>query len=68
MKLSAKGGVSHPSGGIAGLAGKVSRDRGYRSDTIAIPRDMGPLRLGSSKRHLSKGAPLNFTRILLEFH
>ena len=25
------------------MAGKVSRDRGYRSDTIAISRDMGPL-------------------------
>ena len=23
---------------------KVARDRGYRSDTIAISRDMGPLR------------------------
>ena len=29
--------------GIAGMAEKVSRDRGYRSDTIAISRDMGPL-------------------------
>ena len=26
------------------MAEKVSRDRGYRSDTIAISRDMGPLR------------------------
>ena len=26
------------------MAEKVSRDRGYRSDTIAILRDMGPLR------------------------
>ena len=28
------------------MAEKVSRDRGYRSDTIAISRDMGPLREG----------------------
>ena len=26
------------------MAEKVSRDRGYRSDTIAISRDMVPLR------------------------
>ena len=26
------------------MAEKVSRDRGYRSDSIAISRDMGPLR------------------------
>ena len=32
-----------PSWEIAAMAGKVSRDRGYRSDTIAISRDMGPL-------------------------
>ena len=25
------------------MAEKVSRDRGYRSDTIALSRDMGPL-------------------------
>ena len=25
------------------MAEKVSRDRGYRSDSIAISRDMGPL-------------------------
>ena len=28
------------------MAEKVSRDRGYRSDTIAISRDMGPLSFG----------------------
>ena len=33
-----------PCWGIAGMAEKVSRDRGYRSDTIAkISHDMGPL-------------------------
>ena len=26
------------------MAQKVSRDRGYRSDSIAVSRDMGPLR------------------------
>ena len=34
-----------PCWGIAGMAEKVSRDRGYRSDAIAISRDMGPLSL-----------------------
>ena len=28
------------------MAEKVLRDRGYRSDTIATSRDMGPLREG----------------------
>ena len=37
--------------GIAGMAEKVSRDRGYRSDTIAISRDMGPL---SFRRRVSR--------------
>ena len=31
------------------MAEKVSRDRGYRSDTIAISRDMGPLRVGEEE-------------------
>ena len=44
VKQGTKGGVSHPVGGIAGMAEKVSRDRGYRSETIALSRDMGPLR------------------------
>ena len=39
-----RGGIA-PCWGIAGMAEKVSRDRGYRSDTIAISRDMGPLSL-----------------------
>ena len=30
--------------GIAGMAKKVSRDRGNRSDAIAISRDTRPLR------------------------
>ena len=37
-----RGGIA-PCWGIAGIAEKISRDRGYRSDTIAISRDMGPL-------------------------
>ena len=35
-----QGGGIAPSWGIAAMAEKVSRDRGYRSDTIAISRDM----------------------------
>ena len=31
------------------MAEKVSRDRGYRSDTIAVSRDMGPLRLQTKR-------------------
>ena len=47
VKLSTKGGVSQHFGS-ANLPKKVSRDMGYRSDSIAISRDMGPLssRLG----------------------
>ena len=37
------GGIA-PCWGIAGMAEKVLRDSGYRSDTIAISHDMGPLR------------------------
>ena len=35
-------GVSHRFGGVL-ISLKVSRDMGYRSDSIAISRDMGPL-------------------------
>ena len=38
-------GVSHHFGGVLISLKKVSRDIGYRSDSIAISRDMGPLRL-----------------------
>ena len=38
-----RGGIA-PSWGAANLPEKVSRDMGYRSDGIAISRDMGPLR------------------------
>ena len=41
-----QGEVSHHFGGSADLPEKVSRDMGYRSDSIAISRDMGPLREG----------------------
>ena len=43
-KLSTKGRVSHHFGGVPDLPWKVSRDMGYRSDSIAISRNMGPLR------------------------
>ena len=44
VKLSAKGGVTHPFGQLY-LPEKASRDIGYRSDSIAISRDMGLLSL-----------------------
>ena len=37
-----RGGIA-PFGGSVNLPQKVLRDMGYRSDSIAIPRDMGPL-------------------------
>ena len=40
-----QGGGIAPFWGSANLPEKVSRDMGYRSDSIAISRDMGPLRL-----------------------
>ena len=43
VKLSAKGGVSHHFGGVL-TSLKKYRGMGYRSDSIAISRDMGPLR------------------------
>ena len=53
QKKAPSGGIA-PCWGIAGLAEKVSRDRGYRSDTIAISRDMGPLRKGESLQKISE--------------
>ena len=44
VKLSTKGGGIAPFRGSANLPEKVSRDMGYRSDSIAVSRDMGPLR------------------------
>ena len=40
-----QGGGIAPFWGSANLPEKVSRDMGYRSDSIAVSRDMGPLRL-----------------------
>ena len=45
------------------MAEKVSRDRGYRSDTIARSRDMGPL---STK--LREGLRAQDSRTLANFH
>ena len=42
VKLIAKGGIA-PFWGSANLPEKVSRDMGYRSDSIAVSREMGPL-------------------------
>ena len=44
VKNKAPSGGSAPCWGTTGMAEKVSRDRGYRSDTIAISCDIGPLR------------------------
>ena len=42
VRLSARReGVSHHFGGVSNLNEKVSRDMGYRSDSIAISCDMG---------------------------
>ena len=38
-----QGGVSHHFGGVLTSPKEVSRDMGYRSDSIAVLRDMGPL-------------------------
>ena len=38
-----QGGGIAPFWGSANLPEKVSRDMGYRSDSIAVSRDMGPL-------------------------
>ena len=38
-----QGGGIAPFWGATGLPEKVSRDIGYRSDSIAVSRDMGPL-------------------------
>ena len=43
VKLSTKGGCRTPFRGSAKLPEKVSRDMGYRSDSTAVSRDMGPL-------------------------
>ena len=39
-----RGGVIAPFWGSANLPEKVSRGMGYRSDSVAISRDMGPLK------------------------
>ena len=57
VKLSTKRGVSHNGGGAANLPEKVSRDMGYRSDSIAISRGMGPL--SSSSQNPLQATPLS---------
>ena len=44
VEVSAKGGVSHHFGEVLTTLKKESRDTGYRGDSIAVSRDMGPLR------------------------
>ena len=45
------------------MAEKVSRERGYRSDTIAISRDMGPLSPLSSN-----STPATFSAFAVPIH
>ena len=47
VKLSTKGGGIAPFWGSANLPEKVSRDMGYRSNSIAVSRDLGPLSLSA---------------------
>ena len=42
------------------MAEKVSRDRGYRSDSIAVLRDMGPLRFLTRMSLLNPRVRTNF--------
>ena len=50
VKEGTKGGYRTPVGGLLGWPRKYRAIRGYRSDTIAISRDMGPLRWSSGKK------------------
>ena len=50
VKLGTKGGIA-PFWGNANFPLKVSRDMGYRSDSIAVSRDTGPL---SKPRNMPK--------------
>ena len=57
-------GVSHHFGGVLTSLKKYPRDMGYRSDSIAVSRDMGPLRVGRTgpkkeKRMHKKGGTKN---------
>ena len=54
VKLSTKGGGITPFWGAPNLPEKVSRDMGYRSDSIAMSRDMGAAKI------------LNFKKFFLE--
>ena len=58
-KIKYEGGGIAPFWGNANLPEKVSRDTGYRSDSIAISRDTGPLRIPqiALKEQLSEKAP-----------
>ena len=53
-----QGGGIAPFWGSANLLEKVSRDMGYRSDSIAISRDMGPLSVNSGRCFLRKSENL----------
>ena len=57
VKQRTKGGVIAHSWGSANLPLKISRDMGYRSHSIAVSRDMGPLRSLTAKQllHGAKG-------------
>ena len=50
MKLSTKGGYRTLLGRGANLPEKVSHDMGYRCDSIAISRNVGPLRVSGLQK------------------
>ena len=50
------------------MAEKVSRDRGYRSDTIAVSRDMGPLSSGDRKPSLKLRSPCFGSFVVFNSH
>ena len=61
VKLSTQGGIA-PFWGVLTSLKKVSRGMGYRSDSIAMSRDMGPL---SSAEPQDLGPEKAFPRIRL---
>ena len=65
-KKAPRGGIA-PSWGIAAMAEKVSRDRGYRSDTIATSRDTGPLSGWDFPEEILGKTPETLSELFLEF-
>ena len=72
VKLSTKGGVSHHFGEVLTSLKNYRSDMGYRSDSIAVSRDMGPLRNwkteGAERRKAGVLAFLRVKRYKLDRH